>query len=78
MIPYNDFPRINNARNWLGELGFYIGDELIVECEKGCLCIWLKQQEPEFRAVCDGGGGYYTVSHDSLKNSNGKCTRYAV
>ena len=65
---YVYFPRINISGNWLEDLGFHIGDEVTVECEKGCLCIRLKQQEPEIiqtqtvrpqlRAVCDGGGGY--------------------
>ena len=60
---YVYFPRINIAGDWLEELGFHIGDELTVECGKGCLCIRLKQQEPEsmqprLQMVCDGGGGY--------------------
>ena len=60
---YVYFPRINLAGDWLEELGFHIGDELTVECGKGCLCIRLKQQEPEsmqpsLQMVCDGGGGY--------------------
>ena len=67
---YELYPKITMEGRWLEELGFHVGDSILLEYGNGCIKISPAESWMEGAMVCEPPGGY--ASRDNKEAPAGK------